>query len=100
MDAPSAAAVGRDVGSGCVPLYRPRYAYVHRVVSRAWLASGAVCTGLVGDGSPLRSHAFAPEVAAPQDDGSENSVLLHSDMAEAWTKTCPASTSRTRGNIF
>ena len=50
MDAPSAAAVGRDVGSGCVPLYRPRYAYVHRVVSRAWLASGAVCTGLVGDG--------------------------------------------------
>ena len=28
-----------------------RYLYIHRIVTKAWLESGVVCTGLMGDGT-------------------------------------------------
>mmetsp|Transcript_37419 Transcript_37419/g.74108 ORF Transcript_37419/g.74108 Transcript_37419/m.74108 type:complete len:526 (+) Transcript_37419:108-1685(+) len=37
-------------GGGCVPLYRTKYMYIHRIVTRAWLGAGVVCVGLMGDG--------------------------------------------------
>lgn len=34
----------------CVPAYRTRYTYIHRVMSVPWVKHGVVCVGLMGDG--------------------------------------------------
>ena len=46
---PSAVALGDGAGS-CIPLFRTRYMYIHRIVTRGWIGKGVVCTGLMGDG--------------------------------------------------
>ena len=45
----SRVAAGRGSGA-CPPLFRTGYLYIHRIVTRAWVGRGAVCTGLMGDG--------------------------------------------------
>jgi hypothetical protein len=46
---PGAVAAG-DGPAACVPLFRTRYLYIHRIVTRGWVGGGVVCTGLMGDG--------------------------------------------------
>jgi hypothetical protein len=41
---------GDGGGGGCIPLYRTKYMYIHRIVTKAWLGAGVVCVGLMGDG--------------------------------------------------
>lgn len=50
-DAASPSAVASGDGPGaCIPLFRTRYMYIHRIVTRGWIGRGVVCTGLMGDG--------------------------------------------------
>jgi hypothetical protein len=36
--------------SRCIPHYRTRYMYIHRMATKGWLRKGVVCNNLVGDG--------------------------------------------------
>lgn len=34
----------------CVPSFRTRYSYIHRIMTVPWLKDGVICVGLMGDG--------------------------------------------------
>jgi hypothetical protein len=36
--------------SRCIPHYRTRYMYIHRVVTKGWLQKGVICNDAMGDG--------------------------------------------------
>jgi hypothetical protein len=57
-------------GGGCVPLYRTRYLYIHRIVTKGWVGGGVVCTGLMGDGKESGRFLVASGMANGTDEGA------------------------------
>jgi hypothetical protein len=53
---------------GCIPLYRTRYLYIHRVVTDTWLQHGAICVGMMGDGYLSGPFLVESGVASHVDD--------------------------------
>ena len=50
-----------------MPLYRTKYLYIHRIVTKGWVAKGVVCTGLMGDGQYSGAFLVASGIANATD---------------------------------
>ena len=59
-------------GASCIPLYRTRYLYIHRIVTRGWVGGGVVCTGLMGDGKESGGFLVEAGIASGADEAAGN----------------------------